>query len=135
MSILTEYRKYENPPEKGTREEDKKLLVEITEAKCPLAKCLLNHLKPHIKWSKEDELVHDQSVFSDSNMAELLKDTVTDMKKEKPEPDKEFLEILRKADTPKHLICNMQVWTSLNPPPRLTARLGRKKKAWSHPKF
>ena len=37
LSILKEYRKYENPPEPDTRVEDKKLLEEIMEAKRPLS--------------------------------------------------------------------------------------------------
>ena len=121
LSVLKDYRKYDQPaPKLDTTVED--VLKDIPEIKRPQAKRLLKHIKPHITWSDDGEIVHKQSLVPDSNISELLSNAVQEkaatkkfVVEDQPIAWEEFATTLNRARTPKHLICNKQLWTYLTP--------------------
>jgi hypothetical protein len=71
------------------------------------AKRLLKQIKPHIRWSEDNELVTDKNeLVPDSNIAELLNEASTKESTDDVIGLDEFAEALKRSGTPNHLIWN-----------------------------
>jgi len=75
LARLKDYRYAE--PQVKKPDETESILKSIQPELRIKAKRLLQHIKPHIRWGEDGELVHDSEVVPDTSIAELLEGAST----------------------------------------------------------
>jgi hypothetical protein len=125
---LKAHRKYESPAVPTKPDPDTDIIKSIQPELRIKAKRLLKHIKPHVTFSDKGELVHDANLVDDSDITELLSETLSKNSEEKPIGWIEFADTLKRAHTPRHLIKNEKLWKYLNPRSKKTIS----KRKWLH---
>jgi hypothetical protein len=109
LIALKGYRHLEHPP-KITPDETESILKSVKPELRINAKRLLKHIKPHIRWSDDGQLVHDSALVSDSSAVELLNEASSAQNSiNEPIGWEEFSEDIKRADTPKSFITNTKL--------------------------
>lgn len=124
--ILRGYRYYEHKvsQQKTTQQiekenEDDQILESTPSHLRPKAKQLLKRIKGHTKWTDDGEIQTDdlRDIVPHSNIGELVATAVdrSKIKKKHPTGFSHFAAALKRADMPKELIPNDDVWNRMNP--------------------
>ena len=117
IEALRVHRIQSKPKAKIETETD--ILENFMPEKKPKAKRLLREIKPYVQWTKDGELIHNQSIVPNSNISELINATIGATSK-LPAGYEEYANSLKAARLSRDFIPNNALWSYLNPKKRDT---------------